>query len=312
MILTRGRLMLEIDPHGAAIRSLKVGGIETLLQPQGQGEALADAQYLNRLVGRVANRIDHGRVPVDGVDHFVSTNEGPNTLHGGQVGWSMRDWALEATPAGARLAYTSTDGEMGFPGEVSAVADIAFVADDAFEIRYGAVTDRPTPVALTHHLYFNLSGRSGATILDHMLTLAADAVTPCGEGLIPTGEILSVDGTPFDFRAPRALGSALTQTHPQLTLAGGIDHNFVLDPRARPTLRLHSPDSGVTLEIGTDQPGVQLYTGQKMPPPWITHQALVIEPQDFPDAVNHPAFPPTIVRPGETYSRRVLYRLYQS
>jgi aldose 1-epimerase len=312
VILRRGNLALTVAPHGAAITSLTVDGIETLLQPQGMSEAAADAQYLNHLVGRVANRIDRGRFLLDGETIQVSTNEGPNTLHGGEIGWSMRDWRLEESPAGVRAHYTSPDGEMGFPGEVRAMADIAFVTEDAFEIRYAATTERPTPINLTHHLYFNLSGRAGTTVLDHDLTLAAAAITPCGPGLIPTGGLMPTAGTPFDFREPRRLGQAMAEPDPQLALAGGIDHNFVLDAGARPALRLHCPESGVTLEIETDQPGVQLYAGQKMQPPWMAHQALAIEPQDFPDAVNYPAFPSTIIRPGETYSRRVLYRLSRS
>ena len=309
MKLKRRQLELEIAPHGAAITSLTINGIEVLLQPQGLTEADADAQYLNHLIGRVANRISRGRFDLDGHGCQVSTNEGPNTLHGGKVGWSTREWRLENTLAGVRARYVSPDGEMGFPGEVHAFADIAFVSDDAFEIRYGATADRPTPLNLTHHLYFNLSGQTGVSILDHQLTLGASRYTPCGPGLIPTGEVSQVDGTPFDFRSPRTLGDAMAQPHPQLKLAGGIDHNFALDEGAKPALRLTSPESGVTLEIETDQPAVQLYAGQKMQPPWIDHQALAIEPQDFPDAVNHPNFPSTILRPGETWSRRVLYRL---
>lgn len=309
MKLKNGDLELDVAPHGAAITSIRLSGMEMLLQPRGLSKAEADAQYLNQLVGRVANRIAGGRFALDGQIYAVSTNEGPNTLHGGRVGWSMRDWALEKTSDGVRARYVSPDGEMGFPGEVDVTADIALVTPDAFEIRYRATTSAPTPISLTHHLYFNLSGQAGTTALDHELTLAADAYTPCGEGLLPTGEIATVEGTPFDFRRPRALGAAMARDHPQLRLAGGVDHSFVLDKGAAAALRLHSAQSGVTLEIETDQPGVQLYAGQKMQPPWVPHQALAIEPQDFPDAVNHPNFPDTILRPGERYERRLLYRL---
>jgi aldose 1-epimerase len=307
--LTRGGLALEVCAHGAAIASLTIDGVEVLLQPEGMNEAEADAQYLNQLVGRVANRIGGGRFVLDGELHRVSTNEGPNTLHGGAIGWSMRDWRLERTPAGVRALYTSADAEMGFPGVVHALVDIGFVADDAFEIHYNATVEAPTPLNLTHHLYFNLGGEAGSTILDHELTLAASHFTVCGPGLIPTGERAGVDSTPFDFRETRGIGDAMAQSHPQLALAGGIDHNFVLDRAAAPALRLRSPWSGTALEIETDQPGVQIYAGQKMPPPWGPYRALAIEPQDFPDAVNHPDFPSAIVRPGERWSRRVLYRL---
>lgn len=312
MKLKTGDLELDIAPHGAAIASIRLGGMELLLQPQGLGEAEADAQYLNQLIGRFANRIAGGRFMLDGHRHQVSTNEGPNTLHGGRTGWSMRDWALERTLDGVRARYSSPEGDMGFPGEVEVVADIAPLPADAFEIRYQARTSAPTPINLTHHLYFNLGGATGTTILDHELTLAAGSFTPCGGGLIPTGEIAAVDDTPFDFRRPQALGAAMAMDDPQLRLAGGIDHNFVLDRGATAALRLHSPQSGVTLELATTQPGLQLYAGQKMQAPWVPFQALAIEPQDFPDAVNHPDFPNTILRPGDTYARRVLYRLYRS
>jgi aldose 1-epimerase len=315
MKLRQGSLALEIAPHGAAVVSLEVDGIETLLQPKGAGQDATDGQYLNQLAGRVANRIAHGRFLLDGEVVQVSVNEGGvATLHGGEIGWSMRDWTLERTPAGVRAAYVSPDGEMGFPGEVRAAADFGFVAEDAFEIRYLATVDRPTPVNLAHHLYFNLSGRSGTSVLDHRLTVAADAIVPCGPGLIPTGALMDVEGSPFDFRKGRRIADALAEPHPQLALAGGIDHTFVLGAGvlragATPALRLESAESGVVLELDTDQPGVQLYAGQKLGPPWIVHEALAVEPQDFPDAVNHPAFPPTIVRPGDTYRRRSVYRL---
>jgi len=309
--LARGSLTLEVAPHGAAITSLTVAGIETLLQPQGLGRGEADARYLNALVGRVANRIAGGRFSLDGRSVQASVNEGDNTLHGGAVGWSMRDWTLTETPAGVRAEYVSPDGEMGFPGEVRVTADIGFVADDAFEIRYLATADRPTPLSLTHHLYFNLSGRSGTDVLDHDLSVAARAITPCGPGLIPTGALMPVAGTPFDLRRARSIGAVLAEPHPQLALAGGLDHNFVLTAGAAPAIRLRSPESGLTLELHTDQPGVQLYAGQKMRPPWASHQALALEPQDFPDAVNHPAFPSSIVRPGQAYRRRSLYRLFR-
>ncbi len=310
MKLRRADLTLEIDPHGGAITSFRADGIECLLQPQGMSAAEADGQSLNRLVGRVANRIGGGRFVIDGEVFQVSTNEGAATLHGGKVGWGHRDWRLEETPAGVRLTYLSPDGDMGFPGEVQAAADIAFTADDAVEIHYTATTTRPTPINLTHHLYFNLGG--GIDVLDHEIMVAASAITAVGADLLPTGELLLVADTPFDLNRPRRLGDVIEVAHPQLAVVGGLDHNFVLKGGAQPAVRLRSPSTNVVLEISTDQPGVQLYDGRKMPAPWIPNQALAIEPQDFPDAVNHPAFPTTIVRPGETYSRRVLYRLFRA
>jgi aldose 1-epimerase len=310
MKLHRADLTLEIDPHGGAITSFKADGLECLLQPQTMSQAEADLQSLNRLVGRVANRIGGGRFIIDDESFEVSTNEGPNTLHGGAIGWGHHDWRLEETSAGARLSYLSPDGEMGFPGEVHASADIAFAADDAVEIRYTATTTRPTPINLTHHLYFNLGG--GIDVLDHDITVAASAITAVCADLLPTGERMPVQDTPFDLRRPRRLGEVISASHPELAAVGGLDHNFVLEAGAQPAVRLRSPQTDVVLEIATDQPGVQLYDGRKMPAPWLPYQALAIEPQGFPDAVNQPAFPNTILRPGEIYSRRVLYRLFRA
>lgn len=308
MKLERGRLAVEVLEHGATIRSIRFDGVEVLLQPEGQDQDGQDAIYLNGLIGRFANRIDGGRFTLDGTAYQVSTNEGANTLHGGAMGWSMQRWTLSPEDDRMVAAYRSPEGEMGFPGAVEAEAEISLAGDDSIEIRYCATADRATPINLTHHLYFNLSGLSDTTILDHRLQVSADAVTEVRADLIPTGRLIDVAGTPFDLRAPRSIGEVLAGDQSQIALAHGLDHNFVLAPHGRPALRLTSPESGVTLEIETDQPGLQLYSGQGLRPPHRPHGALVIEPQGFPDAMNHPDFPNCILRPGETYERRAVYR----
>ncbi len=309
--LSRDRLAAEILPLGATLRSLTFDGVEMLLRLEDEGAYATDDYYLNPVIGRCANRIARGRFEIDGDSFQVSTNEGPNTLHGGARGWNRAQWRIvEQTGARARLAHTCADGDMGFPGAVEGEVAFALI-DDALEIVWAATTDRATPVNLTHHLYFNLSGEDQQSILDHELTLAANAVTPVSEGLIPTGEIMPVGDTPFDFRTPRRIGEALAQPHPQLDAGGGLDMNFVLaapSASAACALRLHSPESGITLEVETDQPGLQLYGGQGLKLPFVKNGALAIEPQGFPDAPNHPSFPNVILRPGAVYRKRALYR----
>ena len=307
LTLANGALSAEILPLGATLRSLTFEGVETLLRLPNVADYATDNFYLNPVIGRCANRIAQGRFEIDGETFRVSTNEGSNTLHGGVQGWNRAEWrVVEAGDDRARLAHTSEDGDMGFPGTVE--AEVAFSLEgDALEIVWTASADRTTPVNLTHHLYFNLSGETDRTILDHDLTIAADAFTPVGNGLIPTGEIAPVEATPFDFRRPRRIGEALLYPDSQLEAAGGLDMNFVLNSHA-PALRLHSRESGLTLEVETDQPGMQVYGGQGLKSPFVKHGALVIEPQGFPDAPNHADFPNVILRSGERYRRRALYR----
>jgi aldose 1-epimerase len=179
---------------------------------------------------------------------------------------------------------------------------------DILRIAWEAQTERPTPVNLTHHLYFNLSGGQSPSVLDHSLTIAADGFTPVRADLIPTGEVAAVNGSPFDLRRPRRLGDGLAQAHPQLAIGGGYDHNWALRPGARPALALRSPETGLVLELETDQPGVQIYAGQGLKAPFAPYGGIAIEPQGFPDAVNQPGFPDVVLRPGSVYRRTATYR----
>lgn len=309
--LTNGRLAAEILTLGATLRSLTFEGTEVLLRLEDEAGYATNDFYLNPVIGRCANRIAQGRFEIDGEDFQVSANEGPNTLHGGTEGWNRADWrVVEASEDRVRLSHRSPDGDMGFPGAVDAEVDLA-LNEDSLEIVWSARADRPTPVNMTHHLYFNLSGEASSPILDHSLQIGADAITPCGPGLIPTGEIASVEGSPFDFRRARRIGEALSHPDPRLEAAGGLDINFVLSG-APPALILHSPESGITLTVETDQPGMQIYSGRGLRAPFVKHAALAIEPQGFPDAPNHPTFPSVILRPGETYRRRALYRFHRA
>ena len=316
-----GGVEVELLEYGAIVASLRAPvaqgePIETLLGfPQLQGW-VDDRDFHGRLIGRVANRIAAARFELDGESYHLVANQGPNTLHGGAVGWGGRLWTLEdAGPDHAVMSYVSPDGEEGFPGRVEARVEFTLEGDHTLHIVWEAATDRPTPFALTHHPYLNLSGRARTPILDHTLQVAAHAVTPVRAGLIPTGERLPVERTPFDLRRPRRIGDALAMQHPQLVLPRGFDLNWVLDAEAcagdaqgPAAAVLRSPQSGVELTLFTDQPGLQVYSGQGLGHPFIPHGALVLEPQDFPNAVNTPAFPSVILRPGEAYRRQARYR----
>ena len=288
---------------------------------------LTKSPYFGCIIGRVGNRIAGGKFTLDGKGYTLATNDQPGGvpchLHGGRRGFDKVRWAAEpmtedGLPA-LRLRYTSVDGEEGYPGNLAVEVRYAVTADNALRIEYLATTDQPTPVNLTNHSYFNLAGEGQGTILDHELTLQATRFTPVNAGLIPTGELASVEGTPLDFTKPRTIGERIAAEHPQLKLGGGYDHNFVID-QADGTLRLaatmHEPNTGRTMEVLTTEPGIQFYSGNflngtgegKSGKPHAYRTGFALETQHFPDSVNHPAFPSTILRPGETYRTTTVYR----
>jgi aldose 1-epimerase len=306
-----GGLSVEVLDYGAAVRSLHLPGVagSMVLGFDDAAGYEADDAYQGVVVGRYANRIADGRFSIDG-DRFQATpNEGDNCLHGGRTGLSRRLWRFETVgPTACTLTCRSPEGEEGFPGALDARVVLSITDDETLEIVWEARVTRPCPVNLTHHLYFNLSGDSGRSVLDHNLMVRAAAITPVEPDLIPTGELLPVAGTPFDLRTPRRVGEVLAQAHPQLAIGGGLDHNWALRPGEGPAISLHSPETDVRLSITTDQPGVQIYSGQMLGAPFAPHRGLAIEPQDFPDAVNQPAFPEVVLRPGATWRRRAAYR----
>lgn len=306
-------LTVEVLEYGAAVRSLRVptrrGPVETVLGFPTLAGYEADPAYQGVVVGRVANRIGGAGFGIDDERYRLTANEGPNTLHGGSLGLSKRLWRIvETDRRRVVMAYTSPDGEEGFPGALAARVVFTLTGPDTLEIAWEARSDRPTPVNLTHHLYFNLSGEPGRDVLDHVLAIRAGAITPVRPDLIPTGERLAVDGTPFDLRRARRLGEALSHGHPQLAIGGGYDHNWVLASGDGPDLVLRSPETDLSLFVTTDQPGVQIYSGQGLRLPFAPHAGLAIEPQNFPNAVNQRGFPDTILRPGERYRRFAHYR----
>lgn len=283
----------------------------------------ANPAFLGCAVGRVANRIAGARFELEGRTYALAANNGPNHLHGGPHGLWSRIWqgaavATNGSPA-VRFAYTSPDGEEGYPGTLETAVTYTLDGDGGLRIDYEATTDAPTPVNLTNHSYFNLGGAGSGTVLDHVLELRAARYTPVDETQIPTGELAPVEGTPFDFRTPTPIGARIGEVRGSGPGdPGGYDHNFVLDTGGdTPALaaRVLHPSSGRSLEVLTTEPGVQLYTSNFMDGsvserhgPIVKHGALCLETQHFPDAINQPDFPPVVLRPGETFRSTTVFR----
>ena len=285
---------------------------------------LKDRSYYGCLVGRYANRIASAAFTLDGKRHALSANDGANTLHGGPTGFCKRLWNAKVVAGqdgdALELTYVSKDGEEGYPGTLTAKVVYSLRADGGLVIDYTATSDAPTVVNLTNHAYFNLAGEGEGTILDHELSLEADAFTPTDAGLIPTGEIKPVAGTPFDFRKPTPIGARIAADDEQIKRGGGYDHNFVLRGDAgslRLAARVVEKKSGRVLEVLTTEPGVQFYTGNfldgktvgKSGKPYVKRGAFCLETQHYPDSPNRPAFPSPVLRPGETYRHTTVYRL---
>ena len=281
-----------------------------------------DHSCMGDTVGRYGNRIAGGRFTLDGVTYKLALNDGENHLHGGYVGFAAKLWTAEPKEGqGADsliLRLTSPDGEEHYPGTLKVTLTCTWDDDCRLTLHYQAVTDKPTLCNLTNHTYFNLGGHAHGTIRDHVLTLESDATTAVGKGLIPTGELSDVTGTPFDLRAGKLLGEGLDQTDafPPMALAGGYDHNFVLRKGEAMGLAAHlvHPESGRTMDVLTDQPGVQLYTACSTDAPggkdgahYGRYSGLCLETQHYPDSPNHPQFPSTTLRPGETYDTTTVY-----
>jgi aldose 1-epimerase len=276
----------------------------------------ADA-FFGAIIGRYANRIAKGSFTLDGQKYSLPRNNGENTLHGGPHGFNNVVWNAKAIPGGVELTHLSKDGEAGFPGNLSAMVRYTLEKSE-LRIEYSATTDKDTVVNLTNHAYFNLTG--SGDILNHQLTLHASRFTPIDAGLIPTGELKPVDGTPFDFRKPTAVGARINANDEQLHLAHGYDHNWVLDSTGRKVTEaaeVYDPVSGRVLTVLTDQPGIQFYSGNfldgsikgKGGVPYQLHAALCLETQHFPDSPNHPDFPSTELKPGQRYHTVTIYRL---
>ncbi|MEX0866871.1 MAG: aldose epimerase family protein [Pirellulales bacterium] len=277
-------------------------------------------QYFGCTTGRVANRIAKGQFKLDGKTYELAVNNDPNHLHGGversldKVVWKAEPFAKQGSQ-GVKFTYTSPDGEEGYPGELQ--IEVTYELNDANQLRidYEATTDKATPVNLTHHSYFNLSGAGSKTVLDHVLQLHCANYTPVDDNLIPTGEIAAVAGTPLDFTEPTAIGKRIAQVAD--TAALGYDHNFVIDGEAgelRKAATLHDPASGRVMTVSTDQPGIQFYVGNflfgqkgKDGKEYPHRGALCLETQFYPDSINQPNFPSVVLKPGKKYTHTCVY-----
>lgn len=271
--------------------------------------------YMGSVVGRYGNRIGKGQFTLGGKQVQLSLNNNGNTLHGGVTGFDRLNWTGKQVPNGVELTIVSPDGDMGFPGTLTAHVTYTLVGDK-LRMDYSATTDKPTVVNLTNHSYFNLAGKGD--ILGHVLSINADKYTPIDAGLIPAGPLAPVAGTPFDFSKPTAIGARIQTANGQLKLAGGYDHNWILDAPhtlTRPAAVVMDPASGRTLKVFTVEPGVQFYSGNSLDgkykgrdgAPYVRYSGLCLETQHFPDSPNRPDFPSTTLMPGKQYHTSTIF-----
>lgn len=306
-------LRAEILTLGGILRSLEVpldgGHANVVLGLPDLPAYLADRDNLGVLVGRYGNRIASGRFVLDGATHQLDRNEGDNHLHGGTHGFGRVPWQVrEVGEDHLVLTLHSPAGDQGYPGNLEVSARF-HLRGHALELEYQARIDASSPVNLTHHPYFNLAGDPAVPVAQQVLKIPASAYLPVGAGLIPTGEIAAVAGTAFDFRRPATPDERRDQHDPQLAMGKGYDHCLVLERDAACTAELYAPRSGLAMRIRSPMPAVQFYEGQMLPAG--RGHGLCLEPQQFPDAPNHPHFPATILRPGQHYRHRIEYRFAQ-
>jgi aldose 1-epimerase len=328
------------NSHGISARVMTLGAsLQSLSTPDRHGKSadivlgyakigsyIEQPQYFGATVGRYANRIAKGRFTIDGHAYSTPTNDGPNSLHGGSKGfdkvlWKIAEVKHDAHQASVTFRYLSPDGEMGYPGNLTVTATYTLDEDNQLSIDYRATTDKPTLVNLSNHAYWNLGGEGSGSVMDDLLTIPADSYLPVDATSIPTGEFASVAGTPFDFRQPKPIGRDIRNGSDQQLLNGhGYDHNWVISRRASAAphmvARVEDPVSGRVLTLTSSQPGLQFYSGNflngtTVGPAGHTYRqgdAFVLEPQLFPDTPNHPDFGSAVLRPGQTYSNRMVYR----
>jgi aldose 1-epimerase len=319
---------------GMQVRILTLGCIIARLEVPDRGGKPANvvlgtdsvAGYMHRsphfgaIAGRFANRLARGRFAIDGIEYQLETNAPPNALHGGRHAFDKVVWQADSPDSETLvLRYLSPDGDQGFPGNLAAEVTYRLGKSNDLTIDYAATTDKPTIVNLTNHSYFNLAGEGSGDVLDHVVSIEADHFTPTDATQIPTGEVRSVVGTPFDFRQPRPIGERIRAADEQLLIAHGYDHNWVLrapvDNAPRPAARAFDPQSGRVLDVLTDAPGLQFYTanglnGALVGPAGRAYRqgdAFCFETQQYPDAPNQPGFPSTVLRPGERFRSTTIF-----
>ncbi|MGB7848297.1 MAG: aldose epimerase family protein [Candidatus Acidiferrum sp.] len=323
------KIEVQIMTYGGFVVSIKApdraGKVEDVVlgfdEPSGyyENNHSKGAAFFGPIVGRYANRIAHAKFSLDGKEYTLTKNNGDNTLHGGPGGFHNRMWTGKEISDGVELKYLSKNGEEGYPGNLAATVRYTLSGGD-LKIEYSATTDKPTVVNLTNHSYFNLSGQGHGTILAEELKLNASRFTPVDSGLIPTGELKPVAGTPFDFLKPHAVGERINADDEQIRLGHGYDHNFVIDggggQEMKEAAEVYDPASGRVLKVLTTEPGVQFYTGNfldgtikgKGGAIYPRNAALCLETQHFPDSPNHPGFPPTVLKPGNEFHSTTIFR----
>lgn len=278
-------------------------------------------RFLGPVVGRFANRIAKGQFEIDGTQYQLPINNNGQSLHGGLKGLDMVVWNVDKVSDNEiELSYISPDGEEGYPGTLTLHMTYTLTNDNEFKIQYKATTDKATIINLSHHGLFNLNGECSGTITDHILTINADAITPVDSALIPNGEIMHVENTPFDFRKATAIGERIDEENIQLKYGAGYDHNWVINRKSEKDIEfiasLYSPTSGRVMEVWSDQPGLQFYSGNffngkvigKYGKTMKYREALALETQNYPDAPNHSNFPNSRLNPGETYTQTCIYK----
>jgi len=322
------------NSNGMEIQALTYGGIITSIRVPDRSGKLDDVvlgydtldsyirnpSYFGAIVGRYANRIANARFTLDGMEYVLATNSRPNHIHGGVRGFDKQVWAAKegdaARGASVALTYRSADGEEGYPGNVTVMVSYTLTDKNELIVEYHATTDKATPINLTQHSYFNLAGAGSRDVLDHEVTIHADRFTPSDAALIPTGDISSVEGTPFDFRKPTKIGARINDSSEQLRQASGYDHNYVIQRQGAglvPAARVVEPTTGRVLEVSTTEPGVQFYTANTLNAvgkggrAYRKNFAFCLETQHYPDSPNKPQFPSTILRPATEYSSMTVY-----
>ena len=329
-IATPSGFCAKLINYGAIITSLetpdrtgKVGDV--VLGYDNLPDYVGNTTYFGAIVGRYGNRIREGKFTLDGQEYQLTVNDGKNHLHGGAKGFNKVVWTPQIIQkqdtAGVALSYTSVDGEEGYPGTFNLTVCYLLTTTNELVITYNGTTDKPTIVNPTHHGYFNLAGQGNGTILGHQLQLFADYFTPVDNTLIPTGELRPVDGTPFDFRSPVAIGDRINADDEQIKFGFGYDHNWVLN-KQEGTLsiaaRVTEPTTGRVMEVYTTEPGIQFYAGNfldgtitgKEGKVYPYRSGFCLETQHYPDSPNEPDFPSVVLNPGETYTQTTVYKFY--
>ncbi len=315
-VITYGGIITSLTaPDGAGNYENVVLGYDSVAQYE------RNNPYFGAIIGRYGNRIAGGKFSLEGETYTLETNDGPNHLHGGARGFDKVVWTAEILPSetdpALRLSYVSPDGAGGYPGQLTTTVTYTLTEDNSLDIAYAATTDQPTIVNLTQHTYFNLSGDAAdSTILDHVLMLDADRYLPVDNTFIPTGELAPVEGTPFDFTEPKAIGRDIGTADEQLKRGQGYDHCWVLDePGTGVVATLHHPASGRFMEIRTEEPAIQFYSGNfldgTLPVPgggtYALRSGLCLETQHYPDSPNQPEFPSVVLLPGDRYETSTSY-----